>query len=299
MIDKARAAGGRLATRRIGAGLADVGAQFVSARTAPFQSLVREWEARGLIYLWSHGWADASGQPQGDGHPRYAVRGGAQALARALTTGLDVRLTVKLTALTPVREGWQATDESGQVFTARAVVVTTPVPQALALVETGRAPLLAADLEALRRLRYAPCLAGVFALDGAPQLPEPGAVQLPEHPVTWLADNQRKGISPAQPVLTVHAGADFSRAHYNDADGEVLTRLLAAAAPWLGPASVRESQLKRWRYARPITSHPQPYLLAEGVPPLLFAGDAFSVPRVEGAVLSGLAAAEKMAALLG
>jgi predicted NAD/FAD-dependent oxidoreductase len=59
-------------------------------------------------------------------------------------------------------------------------------------------------------------------------------------------------------------------------------------------ARITEAQLKKWRYSVAITTHPQDYIQAEGLP-LLFAGDAFGGRgRVEGAFISGRAAAQAL-----
>ena len=66
------------------------------------------------------------------------------------------------------------------------------------------------------------------------------------------------------------------------------------AADWL-----RAAEIKRWRYALPTILHPQPYLRAQGYPPLFFGGDGFGSPRIEGAVLSGLAIGDALVTELG
>ena len=61
----------------------------------------------------------------------------------------------------------------------------------------------------------------------------------------------------------------------------------------LGPATVQEIQVKRWRYSGPVQAHPEPALTIATRPgPLVLAGDGFGGSKVEGAFLSGLAAAD-------
>ena len=166
------------------------------------------------------------------------------------------------------------------------------MPQSLVLLDAGRTSISSADRQALERIEYAPCLAGLFWVDGLVQLPEPGAVQHPEAAISWIANNQQKGISPDAAIVTVHAGPAHSRQLWNETETLALSNLQSALQPFLDPtAKIIEAQLKRWRYALPVTIHPDPYLLASGLPSLVFAGDAFAGPRVEGAALSGLAAA--------
>ena len=65
--------------------------------------------------------------------------------------------------------------------------------------------------------------------------------------------------------------------------------LLAEARPWLGDATVSAVHLERWRYSGPVTPWPEAcHRVADGV---VLAGDAFAGPKVEGAYLSGMAAA--------
>lgn len=299
LVDKGRSVGGRLATRRIGPGRADHGAQFFTVRSPELQSYVDRWLADDLVYPWSTGWSDGSlGSAPSDGHPRYATRGGMNALAKALAEGLDIHVDVRLVSVSPVESGWQARAESGQEYTGRALLLTPPVPQSLALLAAGGTSLTAEDKAALEQIAYAPCVAGMFRVDGSVDLPEPGALQRPDSAISWIADNQRKGISPAARLITVHAGPDYSRNLWAQPEVEALAALKTGLQPFLPPdTTIIEAQLKRWRYALPTETHPERVLIAADLPPLLFAGDAFGGPRVEGAVRSGLAAGRRLAEL--
>lgn len=303
MADKAVRVGGRLATRRIGPGRGDHGAQFFTVRTLEFGVLVDEWMTAGLVYEWARGFSDGSLYANSfDGYPRYAVRGGMNNLANHLAEQLqpEVRIesSAKVLSAVPMADGWQSTTEDKQVFYSRAVGLTPPVPQSLALLNP--AILAEADRAVLLPIEYEPCLAGIFWVDGGVAFPEPGAVQQPDAPVMWIADNRRKGISPEAAVITVQAGPEFSHQLRHMPETAALQALKLAIEPYLvGPAVIKEGQLKAWRYALPKVIHPERYLLAQGLPPLVFAGDAFGGPRVEGAALSGLAAGAMLAACLG
>jgi renalase len=298
LIDKGAATGGRLATRRLGPGLADTGAQFFTVRDPTFQRYVDEWQAAGLVYIWSKGWSDGSLVSLADtldGYSRYAVHGGMNALARHLTAqiaaqGVRVETGDPVAAITQSGHGWQATTASGVVHYANTLILTPPVPQSLALLAAGGVRLAEDDHSALERITYAPCLCGIFWLEGEISLPPPGAVQRPGADLAWVADNRRKGISPEATLITVHAGPDYSATHFDTPDDELLATFQATLQPFMqGKIVRRAAQLKRWRYALPTITHPARYLQAQGLPPLFFGGDAFGGPRVEGAALSGLA----------
>ncbi|MFM8906178.1 MAG: NAD/FAD-dependent oxidoreductase, partial [Actinomycetota bacterium] len=68
-----------------------------------------------------------------------------------------------------------------------------------------------------------------------------------------------------------------------------LDEVMRRAQSWIGTATVVEHQPKRWRMATPRTTWPERCWSSDGI---TLAGDAFAGPKIEGAVLSGLAAAE-------
>jgi predicted NAD/FAD-dependent oxidoreductase len=192
---------------------------------------------------------------------------------------------------------WKITTEDGRDFLTRAVALTAPVPQSLALLESGSVPLYETDREKLAAMDFDPCLCGLFWIVGDIYLPEPGALQNPDAAITWIADNERKGISPTVRLITVQADSAYSQRYYKRDDAAVLDRLRAELWPFLASSTViLEARLVRWRYAMPKIIHDQRYYRLQGLPTCLIGGDAFRGPRVEGAYLSGMAIGDALVA---
>lgn len=293
IVDKGRSVGGRLATRRIGHARLDHGAQFFTVRGDDFRRMVDDAMAAGAVHEWCRGFADPP-----DGYPRYTGSTGMNALAKWLADGLDVTTGVQVGSLSTAGGRVTATAD-GWSRAARACLVTSPVPQTMALLDAG-AVVLADDLDAtLRSIRYFATLGLLVTVEGGTAIGEPGGIQLPEtERFTFIADNQRKGISDA-PAVTFHANHDHSLARYDDPEDEVVAELLDWARPWLGEATVIEAQLKKWRYAGPVQPVPERVLQADvDGATIAFAGDAFGGPKVEGAFNSGLAAGRRLVEVL-
>jgi predicted NAD/FAD-dependent oxidoreductase len=213
------------------------------------------------------------------------------AIARRLAVGLDVRVSSPVQSIRHESGRWVVSTTTDALW-ADAVLLTAPVPQSLALLDAGDVELHDADLAALRRIEYDPCIAVLAVLDSPSGLPEPGAVRCADGPIDWMADNHRKGVSPV-PAVTIHCTGAFSRLHWDTPDETIVEMITDAwgldARPVAGLV-----QVHRWRYARPVVSHPDRSLLAQHTTPLAFAGDAFGGAAAEGAVLSGRDAALRM-----
>lgn len=292
VFDKGRSPGGRLATRRIRAARLDHGAQFFTVRGDELAARVEHWRAEGTVAVWCHGF----GVP--DGYPRYVAPGGMTAIAKALAAPLDVRCEHLVFTIRPSPGGWRVTTDDGIEHPCDAVVITCPLPQAVALlVESGVAlpqPLVATE--------YDRTIALLAVLDRPSGVPPPGGIRFEElggGTLSFVADNHAKGVSPV-PALTVHASPSWSEANWDSSIGEVTGELVSAAAPILGDAAITEMQVKRWRFATPRSLWPEPCWVAPGGT-LVLAGDAFAGPRetgsnLEGAFTSGLAAARTLLA---
>jgi renalase len=294
VLDKGRGVGGRMATRRFGGASFDHGAQFFTAREDRFEQHVNDWLEAGAAAEWTRGFADADGDVNEDGHPRYRGSEGMTSIPKHLAEDLDVRTGERVTRVDQTGAGWTVACESGATASGDALLLTAPVPQSLALAESGSYALPESVRRQLERVVYDPCFALMAVLDGPSPVPEPGGVQIKGEPLDWIGDNAAKGISDL-PALTIHAGPRWSRQHFDDEAPDISRALLDLAGERLGvdlAAMTVETSVARWRYSWVVQPHDEPRLVASEDPPLLFCGDAYGQPKVEGAALSGLAAAD-------
>lgn len=295
-LEKRPDVGGRMATRQVGEGNFDHGAQFFTVRGERFAGLVEDWLAAGVAVEWTRGFADADGLPNEDGHPRYRGAEGMTSIPRFISRDLDVRTGETVVTVDAENGGWEVACTSGMRVAGDALVLAAPVPQALRLISSGNHVLHDEARRRLEAISYDPCLALMVLLDGPSGVPEPGGMKINGEPLDWIADNHRKGISEA-PGITIHAGPGWSRSHFDDDEAGISHALISLAGDRLGidlAPRVVETSLTRWGYSWVTSPHPEPCLAASEDPPLILCGDAFGQPKVEGASLSGLAAADHL-----
>jgi len=311
VVEKSRGVGGRMATRRLGDAVLDHGAQFFTVRGDSFGGIVSAAVEAGRVARWTSGFAQAESinaevVPADDGHPRYRGAGGMTDLPKFLlerlgARGVALRTGARVTAIALDGESVRLEIDGAEAIRFAGCVVTAPVPQALDLFAAGGLPAPGLiDGDARRRLAavaYDPCFALMLVLDRPSRVPPPGGIQCASGPISWLADNHLKGISPV-PALTVHASGAFSRERFDDAPDAVSRTLRDLAAPWIGDAAIVEQSLQRWKFATPTTVLEAPYVAVANRPPLVCCGDAFAGPKVEGAAASGLAAGRWLAETL-
>jgi renalase len=114
-------------------------------------------------------------------------------------------------------------------------------------------------------------------------------------PLTWIARNNSKPGRPQSECWVLHASPEWSAEHLEDAPEAVCAELLAALeqAIGVGRAPTIHTAAHRWLYALP--SAPLSVgCMWDDEARVAVCGDWCQSARIEGAFLSGLAAAEKL-----
>jgi renalase len=288
VFDKGRTVGGRVATRRREQGAFDHGAQRFSARGADFRAAVAAWERDGVVARTEPASNDPWWVPQPD----------ANALARTLAAGLEVRVSTRVTALRRQHHAWRlALEGGGDSGPFDVVLLTAPAPQSAALLAPH-----GVFAEALARVRYTPTWALLLLCD-AEGVAWPSRTFIEGRdgdPIHLLV---RESGKPGRPPddglvrLVVHATSVFSLAHLDASDEAVTAALVAVLRTWPGFKALRVlfAQAHRWRFARVVAPLGEPalYDAARG---LGVAGDGMLGPRIEAAWESGRALAAQVLA---
>ncbi|BAZ31543.1 FAD dependent oxidoreductase [Cylindrospermum sp. NIES-4074] len=307
VVEKSRGLGGRVATRRLQATVADHGTCYLQPKGELLRRFVELLEKRQIVEVWTDTvyefTADAGIYERASRSPRYVAPLGMSAIAKFLAQDLDILLNQRAIAIHPTPENtWRLTLESSNAeITAKAVVVAIPAPQAWDLLAPlGETILDAEFLDNLRAVEFSPCISVMAGYPATSQpLPNWQALTfVDDADLAWIGFDSSKRPHPQQPHFVVQSSANFAQQHLETQNlqpvGEYMLQRASAslALPWL--CNPEWMQVHRWRYAFPIRSGNAAFLSAENSLPLVCCGDWCGGNLVEGAMLSGLAAASEI-----
>lgn len=287
VIEKSAGVGGRMANRRIAGACCDHGAQFITARDTRFMTLLNELESKGVVQQWFGGECQCK-----NANVRWRGSPAMTSLAKHLSDGVPIQLHKSVTRVLTHKDRWEVYLQTGEVLSARALILTPPVPQTRELLSPLEPVISSRLYSLLNKFSYARCLAVMVVLTAPSNIEPPGYLREPSESIDWVTDNQQKGISE-RPALTIHASAEFSRQNWDEDRNRTAERLLDEAGRW-ARLEVETYRIYAWKYSKPLYIHDQRFLELVAVPPLFLAGDAFGGPRVEGAALSGWSVAERL-----
>jgi len=299
VYDQARAPGGRLATRLTEFGTFDQGATCFTVHSHRFEAQVQGWVAAGVAAPWP-GRLIALDRGAVIERPlageRYVGTGGMSAIGRHLARGLDLHLETRIGRLDRRDRLWWLADSFDRPLSVRgfeALVLALPAPDGAALLR-DLTPLAAVAAS----VQWEPIWSAMLALSRASGLGYEAAFVNDDPILGWIARDDRKPerapVAGVAERWVLQARPRWSR-KYPELAPET-------AAHWLGrafsarigrPVTVRGLIAQFWRHALPMRPLAEPCLWDESLRVGL-AGDWCGDARVEAALLSGLALAERI-----
>lgn len=301
VLEKSRGVGGRMSTRRFDDGVTfDHGAQYFTARDERFRKYVESWEQQGLIEQWPAAPLEIvalrNGQLVKSDNPaptiRYVGIPGMTAIAQHLSKALSVRFNTRIDRLCFAGNNEvELFDDQGQsIGSFERVVVAIPAPQATELLASH-----GEFASKIGKVQLQPCWAVMAQFPARWDVSWAGAF-LHDSYLSWIARNGTKpGRAHDCEAVVIHATPSWTNEHWDSPPMDVAAAMLEELWRSTGlesqaPAAI---QAHRWRYAIP----PEP--LEEGALTsadgrIVVCGDWCSGARIEGAFLSGQAAAGRL-----
>ena len=278
IIEKSKAVGGRMATRRDGLATYDHGAQFYTQSKAQDFFWHQRWIEKGISKQWF---------VRGD-RSHFCGTAGMTILAKDLAADRKIFFEEKVLAIDAQTSTLKIKCESGKIFEAKRVILTSPLPQSL---EILRASGILYPLE-LEKVKYAKAIVGLVQLSDADStdvdfldFASPGSA------LFSVANNKSKGISHEH-ALSIVMNPEWSEQHFNESD-EVLVEKIVGEFSRYYPHKfqIQKAQIKKWRYSHPIECYTQDFLPLLN-DKLILAGDGFTAGSLNGAQRSALAVTE-------
>lgn len=284
-----------MATRRTESGLPfDHGAQYFTVRDPRFQNFLDSALNEGVVQPWNGrivSLRDGTVEYKKTSTNRFVPGPGMNAVCKQLARDLDVRTNTRVAPPSRQDEKWFVLDDEQQELGHfDIVIVSAPAPQATDLLQD--APDLALRAASVR---VDACWAVLAEFPARLPIDFDGAF-VQNSPLSWIARNSSKpGRDARLETWVLHASAAWTQEHLEEDVEVIQPKLLSAFAEATGLGSVtpKYSVAHRWRFALPANPLPEKCLFdcQRGIGAC---GDWCAGPRVEGAMLSGVAVAEKV-----
>ncbi len=267
ILEKSKGVGGRIATRRINEIGIDHGAPYLK-ESPLLMDVLNEHQILG-------GKTDASG---------FYVEGGMTAIPKKLAENLPIKKDEKVINLNKVHNNWKAKCESGNEYLAKNIIISSPIPQTLELLD--KAQIDYSQSMALKEVTYSMGLLGIFITNEEILIKK----NLPDnvHSVLRMKD---RNLHPHAFVL--RASDAYSTNNFEKSDETNLLQLQSLFTKSCESVpKIVQAELKKWRYLTPNSVISCPYLqVQEGI---YIIGDGFLYPDVRGALLSAKGLSEKL-----
>jgi len=292
VFDKGRGVGGRTCTRRGDGHAFDHGAQYFKVSDDRFARFVDSWQQAGVVATW-----DAQfGVVTGDGlavdtpaAPRLVGVGGSNVIAKHLAEGLDIHTSTRIAAANFTNEKWSLISTEQHGFDDfDMLIVAIPPAQALELLPDDTS--LAGDLAAMK---MSSCWTVMVVFDEKVPLDYDALRVMCDSPLAWIARDGSKPGKAESNAWVLQATASWSADHFEQTPETVREKLLREFERLTDKALPTPTYVdtQRWKYALAQPADIKTRCLWEATQNLCVCGDWCLDGKIEGAYLSGAAAA--------
>ncbi len=302
VFDKGRGVGGRMSSRQVdGQWCFDHGAQYFTARDPQFLRYVDSWLQQGVVARWPNVTSDPSQKivvlKQGeviekqDAGERFVGSPAMSSVCDHLASDLNIRTQTQIGKIESAKEGLCLMDQAGKLLgTYDRLIVSAPAAQTAELL--ANYPGLSLPIS---KIKMQPCWA-VMATFEQTFVSDWAAAFVHDSILTWIARNSTKPNRPANAEhIVLHASHEWTSSNWDRNGEDIAEELLAAfwQASGISPHAPSQLQAHRWKFAIPIDP-PVERCFFDKEFGIAACGDWASGARVEGAFLSGMAAAGRI-----
>lgn len=274
ILEKSRGVGGRMATRRAFETRFDHGAQFYRVKV-DIKEQHQQWKKADASHHW---FTSVMGE-------HWCAKSGMTTLAKELGAGLDIQLQKLIHTISYDNHIWTLTSDQGESWKCHHLIITAPLPQIIQIIERSNltSGLISEEFNELRDITYTKALVALVTLEKEINLNEFGYEEYQSGDFFSIADQKTKGVS-AIPALTITMSPEFSDQNFEQADDISLDTILQKFKIKYPVAKVIHSELKKWRYCRPLKTYKS--LFIKAAPQFYCIGDAFGGSSLLGAIRS-------------
>lgn len=269
IIEKSKAIGGRIATRRDGEATYDHGAQFYH-HDGEFYNY---W-SQALMPL-EKKWIEHNSKNY------FSIPKGFTTFSKSIANGIQLQLETKLLSLQKIDETFIANCENNVSYHSPNVYLTSPVAQSIEILKASSIMYP----KTLDSVVYAKALVLLVELN----TPLDFDYQENISKEIFSASNQTsKGVSK-KINYTFVMSPSWSDEYFEKKENLTKEAAMDLVRSAFSVENIVTYQLKKWRYSHPLQAYPQPYLQLSIAPHLFLLGDGFGGPSLNGAVKSAVA----------
>lgn len=296
ILDKGKVTGGRLATRRIKYGtdhvVFDYGCRYIESKSSEFSQEIVDLIKKNIVKEWNvinhNAVLDAL-----EKDIRFIGKNSIREIALEFARGLEIENNSRVVKIKRNENIWNVYIENNIEYKASQLILSLPIPQSLELIRNSKIKLQQKLLANLAKVEYNRNIMALLILEKGNNLNDSGSLKFSEGDISFISDNNIKGINNHKGALTIEMSNEFSIKYWDIPDDLIAQKIIKSAEDFI-KSDVIDFQVHKWKFSTPKVSYNKRYELVEQPGPIYFIGDAFLGSNVESAYLSGLYSANNI-----